>query len=510
MNFQQIRFYLNYVLPDIIKERFYNTIDYLSGSLWWVFLIVSVISIFIIIKIYKQMYNLYKERKTFNDFLQEISSIDNIKVFEKKLLDLRKIFNADYIAFYLLKGETYVLQTHNLEMDKKEKAAANMYIAKNLIKIKFTSGNYVVSSYLSKNKEFLLQIYRRKFINLKYYNGYIEILFSIYKKFLTNNEVSLKIKMSNITKDVLSAVNKSFFAGTGYIKYIISIVKNALGAKGIKLIEKEQEVITIGEFSETLNKKRFYVHNTGYCVDLYSEKALPVEDLKRIGSFLDMSGNMLSTLSRDNSIADYYIDFLINANEMYEKQNTYFIDHTKKVTEVALEIGKALFLESEEIKYLKLGAQLHDIGMIGDLGNIVDKKDNLTDEDMSLIKIHPLIGATLLEPVSSIYPISPIIKFHHEKIDGSGYPFNISGSEIPQLSQIVAIAEFFVGLISDRSYKKGLSFEKARILIEQSGNKIVDKVIVDAFMASIESIEQKFLKIDLEAKRKVKTGEENG
>ena len=502
VNIEQIRYYLNYILPDLIKERFYNFIDYLSTSLWWVFLLVSVICILIIIKIYKQMYNLYREKERFNKFLQEISSIENIKDYEKKLLDFKDLFNAKYIAFYLLRGETYVLQTHNLKIDEKEKVAANMYIAKNLIKIKSSSGNFIVSNYISRNNEFLLQIYRRKFVNLKRFNGYIEIVFSLYKKLLTNNEVTLKIKMSNIAKEVLSTVNKSFFSGGGYLKYIVSMVKNALGATGIKLYEKDKEIINLGECKENLDKKRFFIHNTGYYADIYSKRKFQIEELKRVGSFLDMSGNLLSTLSRDNSTADYYIDFLINANEMYENQNIYFVNHTRKVTEIALEVGKSLFLDSEEIKFLKLGAQLHDIGMLGDFGNLIDKTDDLTKEDISLIKLHPLVGSTLLEPVSNIYPISPIIKFHHEKIDGTGYPFGISGSEIPLLAQLVAIAEFFVGLTSDRSYKKGLSFENARQIIEKSGNKIVDQVIVDAFLNSLESIEQKFLKIDLELKRK--------
>jgi len=507
INLSQIRYYLNYILPDIIKERFYDFIDFLSNSLWWVFLLISIICIFIIIKIYKQMYNLYKEREKFNKFLQKISSIENIKEFEKKLLEFRELFNAKYIAFYLLKGETFVLKTHNLEFNEKDRVAANMYIAKTLIKIKSTSGNFIVSSYISENNDFLLQIYRRSFINLKQYSGYIEIVFSLYKKLLTNNEVSLKIKMSNITKEVLSTVNKSFFSGEGYLKYVISIVKNALGATGIKLYEKNEEIIHIGDCSENLNKKRFFIHNTGYFADIYSDRNFQVDELKRVGSFLDMSGNLLSTLNRDNSTADYYIDFLINANEMYENQNIYFVNHTKKVTEVSMEVGKALFLDREELHFLRLGALLHDIGMIGDLGNLIDKTDDLSKEDMSLIKLHPLIGATLLEPVSNIYPISPIIKFHHEKVDGSGYPFGIAGNEIPQLAQIVALSEFFVGLISDRSYKKGLSFESAKDIIEKSGNKLVDQVIIDAFFDSMGSIEQKFLKIDLELKNQNKNNQ---
>jgi HD-GYP domain-containing protein (c-di-GMP phosphodiesterase class II) len=214
-----------------------------------------------------------------------------------------------------------------------------------------------------------------------------------------------------------------------------------------------------------------------------------------------MTGIFLSTFNENNNIVKYYVEFLVFANELFENQNVYFRNHTRKVTAVSLEIGKALFLDIEELKYLKLGASLHDIGMIADIGNLIDKNSDLNKDDVSLIKMHPLVGSILLEPVSNIYPISPIIKYHHEKIDGNGYPFGIVGSEIPQIAQIVGLAEFFVGLISDRSYKKGMSVDKARDLIEQSGKKMYDQTVIDAFLDSIESIEQKFLKIDLEAKR---------
>ncbi len=307
--------------------------------------------------------------------------------------------------------------------------------------------------------------------------------------------------MSSLTKEVHSIISKSIFSGTGYLSYILSLIKNAIGSAGVKMYENREEILTLGDIDNTLDKKTFYIHNTGYRIDIFTERKLTPEEMKRVGSFLDMTGIFLSTFNENNNIAKYYVEFLIFANELFENQNIYFRNHTKKVTAVSLEIGKSLFLDIEELKFLKLGALLHDIGMIADIGNLVDKSSDLDKDDISLIKMHPLVGAVLLEPVSNIYPVSPIIKYHHEKIDGNGYPFGIIGSEIPQIAQIVGIAEFFVGLISDRSYKKGMPMDKAKELIEQSGKKMFEQTVIDAFIDSFESIQQKFLKIDLETKR---------
>ncbi len=502
INLDQLRYYLNYILPDIIKNKVFNIIDYMSGALWWVFLLLAVVFAFIILNIYKKMFNMYRERERMNRFLQDISGISNVEEFERKLLDIRLLFKSDYVAFYTLKGETYVLQCNNLETtDKKGLAAANLYIAKNTVKLKSTSGNFIVSAYVAKKGDFLLRLYSRKFINLKLYNGYIEAIFSLYGKLLKNDEITLKVKMSTLTKEVHSIISKSIFSGTGYLSYILSLIKNAIGSAGVKMFENKEEILTLGTIDESLDKKRFYIHNTGYHIDIYTQRNLTVEEMKRVGSFLDMTGIFLSTFNENNNIAKYYVEFLVFANELFENQNVYFRNHTRKVTAVSLEIGKALFLDIEELKYLKLGASLHDIGMIADIGNLIDKNSDLNKEDVSLIKMHPLVGAVLLEPVSNIYPISPIIKYHHEKIDGNGYPFGIVGSEIPQIAQIVGLAEFFVGLISDRSYKKGMPVDKAKELIEQAGRKMYDQTVIDAFLDSIESIEQKFLKIDLETKR---------
>ncbi len=502
MNLEQIRIYLNYILPDIIRNKIFTIIDYLANNLWWVFIITTIILGVLLIISYIKIYKLYKERNRINQFLEEISSLEDIKKFEKKLIDFRLFFNAKYIAFYLLRGETYVLQAHNIEAGKKQTgvAGANMYLVKKLVKTKSKSGNFIVSTYVSKKNDFLMQVYAYRFINLKLYKGYIESVFSMYRKLLKTDEFSMKVTISTITKELQSTLSKSLFSGHGYLEYILTLVKNAISAEGIKLYKNNKKLLEIGETNEKFLYKKFYIHNTGYSIEIFLTKKLSTEELKRIGSFLDMTGIFISTFQERDNTAKYYIDFLLRAVDLFESQNEYYYNHSYKVALVSVEIGKVLLYNIEELKILKLGAYLHDIGMIADIKNIINKTTELSKEDLSLIKLHPLIGSILVEPVAHIFPVSPIIKYHHERIDGSGYPFGLAGKEIPQMAQVVAISEFFVGLISDRPYKKGMEIEKAKELIENSGKKIVDDIVLNAFLDIFDSIHQKFLKLELQRK----------
>ena len=153
-----------------------------------------------------------------------------------------------------------------------------------------------------------------------------------------------------------------------------------------------------------------------------------------------------------------------------------------------------MFLTEEEIDTISLGASLHDIGMVGDLLAVLDK-DEFGKKDMDLVKEHPLIGSIMVEPICHIYPISDIIKYHHERFDGKGYPFGLKESQIPLGAQVVSLGEFYAGITGDRSYKKGKSHEEAVEEIKRLRNKMFNTVIVDVFVEVEKSIKIKIAKI---------------
>jgi putative nucleotidyltransferase with HDIG domain len=106
-------------------------------------------------------------------------------------------------------------------------------------------------------------------------------------------------------------------------------------------------------------------------------------------------------------------------------------EHLRRVRVYAVEVGKQLGLSGQELEALKAAALLHDIGKLAVPEHIISKPGRLTQEEFEKMKIHPVVGAEILERVSFPYPVAPIVRAHHEKWDGSGYPYGLTGEEIP-------------------------------------------------------------------------------
>jgi len=145
-----------------------------------------------------------------------------------------------------------------------------------------------------------------------------------------------------------------------------------------------------------------------------------------------------------------------------EAKDTYTKGHSSAVSIFSERLAKALKLSDKEIKNIKLGALLHDVGKIGIPENILRKSEKLTDEEWNIMKQHPSIGVKkVLKPIEILKDLIPIVEHHHENWDGSGYPGRLKGEEIPFGARVVAIADAYHALISDRPYRKGLEISKA-------------------------------------------------
>lgn len=146
----------------------------------------------------------------------------------------------------------------------------------------------------------------------------------------------------------------------------------------------------------------------------------------------------------------------IDAKDPYTK------GHSTSVSRYSEALARAVNLPEDEIKQLSLGALLHDVGKIGIPENVLRKTSNLSDDEWNIMKQHPVIGAEkVLKPNPVLRELIPIVKYHHERIDGKGYPEGLKGDEIPLAARIVAIADTFHALVSDRPYRKGMELNKA-------------------------------------------------
>src|SRR5437667_9169216 len=145
-------------------------------------------------------------------------------------------------------------------------------------------------------------------------------------------------------------------------------------------------------------------------------------------------------------------------------------DHLQRVQVYARELSHALDLTETELQALQAAALLHDIGKLAVPEHIISKPGRLTPEEFDKMKIHPVVGAEILERVRFPYPVVPIVRAHHEKWDGTGYPFGLRGEEIPIGARILSAVDFLDAMASDRQYRRALPMhEVLQRLAAESG-----------------------------------------
>jgi PAS domain S-box-containing protein/putative nucleotidyltransferase with HDIG domain len=160
--------------------------------------------------------------------------------------------------------------------------------------------------------------------------------------------------------------------------------------------------------------------------------------------------------------------------------------HSERVTNYSLSIAKEMRLEEEEIEMLKIASLLHDIGKIGTYDVILNKPQSLSNEEINLINNHPLRGVEILKPISQLQHILPIIRHHHERLDGKGYPDGLKRDEIPMLSRIICVADSFDSMTSDRPYRPAAVKDYAIKELRTCSGTQFDPQAVEAFLRVLE------------------------
>jgi HD-GYP domain-containing protein (c-di-GMP phosphodiesterase class II)/putative methionine-R-sulfoxide reductase with GAF domain len=159
--------------------------------------------------------------------------------------------------------------------------------------------------------------------------------------------------------------------------------------------------------------------------------------------------------------------------------------HSLRVAEVAQQLGRQLGLSPEQIKTLQRGSILHDIGKIGVSDSILLKPGALSPDEWESMRLHPDIGARIIEGIPFLQDTLPVIRYHQERWNGSGYPIGLKGQEIPFLARIFAIVDTYDALTNDRPYRKKVSVEEALKFIHEQSGILFDPVVVEAFTALV-------------------------
>ena len=164
-------------------------------------------------------------------------------------------------------------------------------------------------------------------------------------------------------------------------------------------------------------------------------------------------------------------------------------DHLQRVQLYALEIGKDLGLSEVELDALRAAATLHDIGKLAVPESIISKPGKLTRSEFEKMKIHPVVGAEILERVNFPYPVVPIVRAHHERWDGGGYPYGLKGAEIPIGARILSAVDCLDALASDRQYRRALPLDEAMARVAAESGTSFDPDVVRALQKRYHELE---------------------
>lgn len=248
-------------------------------------------------------------------------------------------------------------------------------------------------------------------------------------------------------------------------------------------------------FKEADKRSEFLTKNM-ICAPLKSKgKILGVLEAinKKTGAFSDEDMEVFNALANQVTTAvenaylyqelkETFYEFTEALADTIEKRDPYTGGHTKRVMTYSTGIGECLGLTGKEIENLKLAAILHDIGKIAIRDNVLLKEGPLTPEETGCINQHPVHGAEIIKHIKQLKDVMPGVKWHHEKYDGSGYPDRLKNGEIPLIARIIAVADTFDAITSDRPYRKALSHEDALNELRKNAGTQFDKEAINAFL----------------------------
>ncbi|MFZ5996420.1 MAG: HD domain-containing phosphohydrolase [Nitrospirota bacterium] len=206
------------------------------------------------------------------------------------------------------------------------------------------------------------------------------------------------------------------------------------------------------------------------------------EDMVLMVSFSNQVAIAVENTLLHDELNETFYNTMQALAETIEMRDPYTGGHTRRVMEYSLAIGRRIGLTRREMVRLRLAAILHDIGKIGVRDTILLNPGRLTSEEFGGMRKHPEFGAAVLSRVKKLRGVIPGIKYHHERYDGSGYPEGLKGEAIPLLARIVAVADAFDAMTTNRPYRKGLSWENALAELQKHSGRQFDPAVVKAFL----------------------------
>ncbi len=193
----------------------------------------------------------------------------------------------------------------------------------------------------------------------------------------------------------------------------------------------------------------------------------------------------VANAERYATLQEAYLSTVRSLAAAIDAKDAYTRGHSDRVAEYAVMVSERMGLPADEHLALEVAAYLHDIGKIGVSERVLHKPGRLDEAEFAEISRHPTIGATILEPVAFPWEITPIVRHHHERWDGSGYPAGLAGEDIPFLARILTVADSHEAMVSDRPYRRGMAEADALAELRRCAGTQFDERVVACFCDAV-------------------------
>lgn len=222
-------------------------------------------------------------------------------------------------------------------------------------------------------------------------------------------------------------------------------------------------------------------------IEIYARQAASSINNAHLDSLINMKKEELDWTYKE--LKKRYLDTIEALRLTVDAKDIYTRGHSDRVAYYAMKLGRAFNLPEDQIELLRLAGIFHDIGKIGTADDILFKTDKLEYDEYEEIKKHPLKGAYILSAISMFQDVVPLVKYHHERIDGKGYPEGLKGDEIPFLARILSVADAFDAMTTDRKYRSKLNIEDAILQFKMNAGTQFDAEVVDMLIKILDDFE---------------------
>jgi len=335
--------------------------------------------------------------------------------------------------------------------------------------------------------------------NMENINSFLELILETLTNALNAKVGTLLLLNDKKTELIINTVH-----GAGYDAQKKISLKLFDGSPLTKVLSDKKPVNLSGIFLQKSNDPQLNVFFDGtlLCAPLvYHDKVSGImtlkkregqkedfsaEDLEMVFNLASQTAVALENSKLNRDIEKTYFETISALALAVDAKDNYSHGHLDRVASHALMIGKRLGLDEADLNTLRDAARLHDLGKIGIPDDVLKKEGKLTDEEWIIMRRHPEIGESIIKPVRSLQHLCDLIRHHHEKLDGTGYPDGLKGEEISPLVRILSVSDIYDALTTDRPYRPRKSKHEAMNIL-RSMKDHVDQDIVDVLSECLES-----------------------